>query len=72
MRHPTQTAHPTPRNHNRMRPPMSMVNTKRDGEVLEMLLSLLALVVLAGPTLPTPFAVDEGGGGAELLRGGRT
>ena len=29
MRHPTQTTHPTPWNHNRMRPPMSMVNTKR-------------------------------------------
>jgi len=49
-----------------------MVNTTRGREVPEMLLSLLALVILAGPTLPTPFAVDEGGGGAELLRGGRT
>ena len=29
MRHPTQTTQATPRNYNRMRPPMSMVNTKR-------------------------------------------
>ena len=28
MRHPTQTTQATPRNYNRMRPPMSMVNTK--------------------------------------------
>ena len=47
---------------------MSMVNTKRGGEVPEMLLSLLALVVLAGPTPPAPFAA---GGGAELQEGGR-
>ena len=32
---------------------------------------LLALVVLAGPTPPAPFAPDEGGGGAELEEGGR-
>ena len=71
MRHPTQPTHPTPWNHNRMRPPMSMVNTKRGGEVPEILLFLLALVVLAGPTPLAPFAADEGGGGAELEEGGR-
>jgi len=35
--------------------------------VPEMLLFLLALVILTGPTLPAPFAV---GGGAELEEGG--
>ena len=38
----------------------------------EILLFLLALVVLAGPTPPARFAADEGGGGgAELEEGGR-
>ena len=37
----------------------------------EILLFLLALVVLAGPTPPAPFAPDEGGGGAEPEEGGR-
>ena len=32
---------------------------------------LLALVVLAGPTPPAPFAANEGGGRAELEEGGR-
>ena len=32
---------------------------------------LLALVVLAGPTPPAPFAPDDGGGGTEPEEGGR-
>ena len=36
-----------------------------------MLLFRLALVVLAGPTPPAPFAAADGGGGAELEEGGR-
>lgn len=36
-----------------------------------MLSFLLALVVLAGPIPPDPFAADDGGKGAELEEGGR-
>ena len=56
MRHPT---HLTPRNDNRMRPPHVYGESKGGGEIPEMLLFFLALVVLAGPTLPGPFAADE-------------
>ena len=56
MRHATQL---TPRNHNRMRPPHVHGEPKGGGEVPEMLLFFLALVVLAGPILPAPFAADE-------------
>ena len=45
---------------------MSMVNAKRRREVPDILLFLLALVVLTGPTPPAQFAADEGGGRAEL------
>ena len=37
---------------------------------MQEILFLLALVVLASPTPPAPFAVHEGGGGAELEEGG--
>ena len=36
-----------------------------------MLLFLLALVVLAGPTSPAPLMADDGGEGAELEEEGR-
>ena len=71
MRHPTQTTHPTPWNHNRMRPPMSMVNTKgRRG-------SPRNTIIPPGPNRPrgptpsAPYAADEGGRGVELEEGGR-
>ena len=56
MRHPT---HLTPRHLNRMRSPHVHGEPKGGGEIPEMLLFFLALVVLAGPTLPAPFAADE-------------
>ena len=56
MRHPT---HLTPRNHNRMGPPHDHCEPKGGEEVPEMLFFWLALVVLAGPTLPAPFAADD-------------
>ena len=56
MRHPT---HLTPRNHNRMRSPHIHGEPKGGGEVPEMLLFWLALVVLADPTLPAQVAADE-------------
>ena len=56
MHHPT---HLTPWNHNRMWPPHVHGEPEGGEEVPEMLLFFLALVVLAGPTLPAPFAVDE-------------
>ena len=68
MRHPT---HLTPGNHNRMWPPHLHGEPKGGGEVPEMLLFFLALVVLAGPALPAPFAADDGGAGTELEKGGR-
>ena len=46
MRHPT---HLTPQNHNRMRSPHVHGEPKGGGEVPEMLLLWLALVVLADP-----------------------
>ena len=44
---------------------------KGGGEIPEMLLFWLVLVVLADPTLPAQVAADDGGGGAELEEGGR-
>ena len=67
MRHLT---HLTSRNHNRMRPPHVHGEPKGGGEVPETLLFFLALVVLAGPTLPAPFAVKDGGGVAQLEKRG--
>ena len=66
-----RTTDVTPRNHNRMRSPHVHGEPKGGGEVPEMLLFFLDLVVRAGHTPPAPFAVEEGGGEAELEEGGR-
>ena len=56
MRHLT---HLTPRDHNCMRPPHVHGEPKGGGEVPEMLLLWLALLVLADPTPPAQVAADE-------------
>ena len=67
MRHST---HLTLRNHNRMRSPHVHGEPKGGGDVPDMLLFFLDLVVRVGHTPPAPFAVEDGGGVAELEEGG--
>ena len=54
-----------------MRPPMSMVNTKRRRGSAKNTIIPRGPSRSRGPTPPAPCAADEGGGGAELEEGGR-